>query len=78
MLPIIIDITNRYSRKRRETYFVPAPKSPEEHEKPGETSHVALKVRHIICDKGFLTSIKIDIKLTLSRDILNEIFEERA
>lgn len=57
-------------------YFVPTPKSPEEHEKPGETSHVVLKVRHIICDKGFPTGIKIDIKLTLLRDILNEIFED--
>jgi hypothetical protein len=34
-----------------------------------------LKVRRIICDKGFPTGIEIDIKSTLLRDVLGGIFE---
>jgi hypothetical protein len=64
-----------YSKKKRQTYFVPTPKSTVEVEKPGQTSHVILKVRRLICDKGFPTGIEIDIKSTLLKDALADIFE---
>jgi hypothetical protein len=64
-----------YSKKKRQTYFVPTPKSIVEVEKPGQTSHVVLKVRRLICDKGFPTGTEIDIKSTLLRDALADIFE---
>lgn len=64
-----------YSKKKRQTYFVPTPKSTVENDKPGQTSHVVLKVRRIICDKGFPTGIEIDIKSELLKDALSEIFE---
>jgi hypothetical protein len=64
-----------YSKKKRQTYFVPTPKSTVEVEKPGQTSHVVLKVRRLICDKGFPTGIEIDIKSTLLKDALADIFE---
>jgi hypothetical protein len=64
-----------YSKKKRQTYFVPTPKSSAEVEKPGQVSHVVLKVRRIICDKGFPTGTEIDIKSTLLKDALADIFE---
>lgn len=64
-----------YSKKKRQTYFVPTPKSTVETEKPGQVSHVVLKVRRIICDKGFPTGTEIDIKSTLLKDALAEIFD---
>jgi hypothetical protein len=64
-----------YSKKKRQTYFVPTPKSTVEVEKPGQVSHVVLKVRRIICDKGFPTGIEIDIKSTLLKDALADIFD---
>lgn len=64
-----------YSKKKRQTYFVPTPKSTVEVEKPGQVSHVVLKVRRIICDKGFPTGTEIDIKSTLLKDALADIFE---
>jgi hypothetical protein len=64
-----------YSKKKRQTYFVPTPKSSAEVEKPGQVSHVVLKVRRIICDKGFPTGTEIDIKSTLFKDALADIFE---
>src|SRR5205814_1507769 len=42
---------------------------------PGQISHVVLKVRRIICDKGFPTGTEIDIKSTLLKDALAEIYE---
>ncbi|OAL05850.1 P-loop containing nucleoside triphosphate hydrolase protein [Phaeosphaeriaceae sp. SRC1lsM3a] len=64
-----------YSKKKRQTYFVPTPKSNVEVEKPGQVSHVVLKVRRIICDKGFPTGTEIDIKSTLLKDALADIFD---
>jgi hypothetical protein len=64
-----------YSKKKRQTYFVPTPSSNVEHEKPGQSSHVVLKVRRIICDKGFPSGIEIDIKSALLKDALSDIFE---
>jgi hypothetical protein len=64
-----------YSKKKRQTYFVPTPKSSAEVEKPGQVSHVVLKVRRIICDKGFPTGTEIDIKSSLLKDALADIFE---
>ncbi|KAF2132112.1 P-loop containing nucleoside triphosphate hydrolase protein [Dothidotthia symphoricarpi CBS 119687] len=64
-----------YSKKKRQTYFVPTPTSRVEQEKPGQISHVVLKVRRIICDKGFPTGTEIDVKSTLLKDALSEIFE---
>lgn len=64
-----------YSKKKRQTYFVPTPKSNTEVEKPGQISHVVLKVRRIICDKGFPTGTEIDISSSLLKDTLSEIYE---
>ncbi|KAH8726783.1 hypothetical protein GQ44DRAFT_613015 [Phaeosphaeriaceae sp. PMI808] len=64
-----------YSKKKRQTYFVPTPKSSVEIERPRQISHVVLKVRRIICDKGFPTGTEIDIKSTLLKDALAEIYE---
>jgi len=64
-----------YSKKKRQIYFVPTPKSIVEVEKPGQVSHVVLKVRRIICDKGFPTGTEIDIKSELLRGALADIFE---
>lgn len=65
-----------YSKRKRQTYFVPTPKSNiAEDVKPGQTSHVVLKVRRIICDKGFPTGVEIDIKSELLKDALSEIYE---
>jgi hypothetical protein len=64
-----------YSKKKRQTYFVPTPKSSAEVEKPGQISHVVLKVRRIICDKGFPTGTEIDIKSTVLKEALADIFE---
>jgi hypothetical protein len=64
-----------YSKKKRQSYFVPTPKSNIEHEKPGQVSHVVFKVRRLICERGFPTGTEIDIKSSLFRDALAEIFE---
>jgi hypothetical protein len=64
-----------YSKKKRQTYFVPTPTSNAEVERSGQVSHLVLKVRRIICDKGFPTGIEIDIKSTLLKDALAKIFE---
>jgi hypothetical protein len=64
-----------YSKKKRQVYFVPTPKTTVEVEKPGQLSHVVLKVRRIICDKGFPTGTEIDIRSTLLKDALSEIYE---
>ncbi|KAF2032295.1 P-loop containing nucleoside triphosphate hydrolase protein [Setomelanomma holmii] len=64
-----------YSKKKRQTYFVPTPKSNVEHEKQGHASHVVLKVRRIICDKGYPSGTEIDIKSELLKDALAEIFD---
>ncbi|KAH7406173.1 P-loop containing nucleoside triphosphate hydrolase protein [Phaeosphaeria sp. MPI-PUGE-AT-0046c] len=64
-----------YSKKKRQTYFVPTPKFNVEVEKPGQVSHVVLKVRRIICDKGFPTGTEIDIRSSLLKDALADIFD---
>jgi hypothetical protein len=64
-----------YSKKKRQTYFVPTPKSSTEHEKAGQTSHVVLKVRRIISEKGYPSGTEIDIKSELLKDALSDIFE---
>ena len=64
-----------YSKKKRQTYFVPTPKANEEHGKPDQASHVVLKVRRIICDKGYPSGTEIDIKSELLKDALADIFE---
>jgi len=64
-----------YSKKKRQVYFVPTPKSNVEVEKPGQISHVVLKVRRIICDKGFPTGTEIDIRSTVLKEALADIFE---
>lgn len=64
-----------YSKKKRQTYFVPTPKANVEVERPGQVSRVVLKVRRIICDKGFPTGTEIDIKSVLLKDALADIFE---
>ncbi|KAL5118350.1 hypothetical protein ACEQ8H_003699 [Pleosporales sp. CAS-2024a] len=64
-----------YSKKKRQVYFVPTPKSSVEVEKPGHISHVVLKVRRIICDKGFPTGTEIDIKSESLRNALAGIYE---
>ncbi|KAH7078251.1 P-loop containing nucleoside triphosphate hydrolase protein [Paraphoma chrysanthemicola] len=64
-----------YSKKKRQTYFVPTPKSNVEPEKPGQQSHVVLKVRRIICDKGYPSGTEIDIKSEHLKDALTNIFE---
>jgi hypothetical protein len=64
-----------YSKQKRQTYFQPTPISNLEAEKRGQVSHVVLKVRRIICEKGFPTGIEIDIKSQLLRDALADIFE---
>jgi hypothetical protein len=64
-----------YSKKKRQVYFVPTPKNTADSEKPGQLSHVVLKVRRIICDKGFPTGTEIDIRSSLLKDALSEIYE---
>ncbi|KAH7078952.1 P-loop containing nucleoside triphosphate hydrolase protein [Paraphoma chrysanthemicola] len=64
-----------YSKKKRQTYFVPTPKSNVEPEKPGQQSHVVLKVRRIICDKGYPSGTEIDIKSEHLKNALTDIFE---
>ncbi|KAF2823357.1 P-loop containing nucleoside triphosphate hydrolase protein [Ophiobolus disseminans] len=60
-----------YDVKKRETHFEPTPKSPVEH----QASHVVLKVRRVINDKGYPAYTEIDIKSPLLRDALAVIFE---
>lgn len=64
-----------YGKKKRQTYFVPTPKSNVEQEKSGQVSHVVLKVRRIICDKGYPSGTEIDIKSEPLKDALADIFE---
>jgi hypothetical protein len=64
-----------YSKKKRQTYFVPTPKSNEEPGKTDQASHVVLKVRRIICDEGYPSGTEIDIKSELLRDALADIFD---
>jgi hypothetical protein len=63
-----------YSKEKRKTHFVPTPKSDIEH--ASQASHVVLKVRRIICDKGFPSGTEIDIKSELLRNALSDIFED--
>jgi hypothetical protein len=64
-----------YSKNKRQTLFVPTPKTTDEGGKPGQASHVVLKVRRIICDKGFPVGTEIDIKSSRLKDALAKIFE---
>lgn len=64
-----------YSKKKRQTYFVPTPISRVEPEKHGQAAHVVLKVRRIIDDTGYPSNTEIDIKSTLLKDALLDIFE---
>jgi hypothetical protein len=54
---------------------VPTPKSSAEHGKVGQTSHVVLKVRRIICEKGYPSGTEIDVKSELLKDALSDIFD---
>jgi hypothetical protein len=62
-----------YSKEKRKTHFVSTPKSDIEH--ASQASHVVLKVRRIICDKGFPSGTEIDIKSELLENALSDIFE---
>ena len=64
-----------YSKKKRQTHFVPTPTSNAEPGKADQASHVVIKVRRIICEKGYPSSTEIDIKSELLKDALSEIFE---
>jgi hypothetical protein len=64
-----------YSKKKRQTYFVSTPRSNVEHGRADQASHVVLKVRRIICDKGFSSGTEIDIKSNLLKNALTHIFE---
>ncbi|KAF2011401.1 P-loop containing nucleoside triphosphate hydrolase protein [Aaosphaeria arxii CBS 175.79] len=64
-----------YSKKKRENYFVPTPKSKANPETANHASHVVLKVRRIICDKGFPTGTEIDIKSEILTHALSEIYD---
>jgi hypothetical protein len=64
-----------YSKNKRQTLFVPTPKSTNEGEKLGQASRVVLKVRRIICDKGFPVGTEIDIKSSRLKQAFTKIFE---
>jgi hypothetical protein len=64
-----------YSKNKRQTLFVPTLKTTDEGEKPGQVSHVVLKVRRIICDKGFPVGTEVDIKSSRLKNALAKIFE---
>ncbi|PSN69521.1 P-loop containing nucleoside triphosphate hydrolase protein [Corynespora cassiicola Philippines] len=64
-----------YSKKNREKYFKPTPRSKDVEENIGSASSVVLKVRRIICDKGFPTSTEIDIKSKHVKSALDYIFK---
>ncbi|KAF2650991.1 P-loop containing nucleoside triphosphate hydrolase protein [Lophiostoma macrostomum CBS 122681] len=64
-----------YSKKKRQTYFVPTPNDGSIHSKHTQDDPVVLKVRRIICDKGFPSGTEIDIKSDALKNTLVEIFQ---